>query len=355
MSKISVITDPDYFPDQMGCFGISHRFAGEYASDRVDNDTVEFVTPSEVLDRSEVVTRAIDRTLHFDATVQAMHGKLGEDGVLYLNHPSVMGILASKVGLYDALDGLEEYLIPTVVVSDASDLRDYFCSKVGRKLVVKPEYGGMGNRVFLVQILSSNQLHAEWIDGDLRVFEGDVGEFYEQYMCGENTKHDRKNALAAPKWVVQDFIEFSHVKGGVVDIRLIHQATPAGTKHQSALYGRRAAGALAITNLEKGGQIVSIDEVLREARVSVDAVLELCREVERVLEASTGHIIGEIGHDVGIAKSGQLFYIEGNTMPGYVYSDWDRVSMDPSFSFSSLPELDQRLISTPLDYLWGLE
>lgn len=338
--EIYLVTDKIYDVEQNNCFGNMHRFASEYCE--AEGIPFKIISVEEAFAVRESIRKIIDRTLHYANPLPELHTALAGRAT-YLNSPELMGIFASKVKLQDLLEPLKENLIPSVVVESESDFLDHLSSNVGRTVVLKPDYGGMGDDVFFIEVKSSEHIFVKWREGSDQFFEGDPREFFDKKV----------KFTVYKKWLGQEFVRLSKIDSSVLDIRVVRQALKPNTKRVSDIYGRQSVGVVPITNLEKNGLVVSPESVqkfLIDRELTVDHLLGLCEDVESIVKPFGN--IGEVGHDIGIDENGKLVYIEGNTMPGYRFSNWAKIIGGKEVvHFFDLPLCDQMLVKTPIDYL----
>ncbi|WP_026691176.1 YheC/YheD family protein [Alteribacter aurantiacus] len=121
------------------------------------------------------------------------------------------------------------------------------------------------------------------------------------------------------KYILQPWIAFLQYKGNPFDMR-VHMQKNHGAWICSGIECRVAAQGEKLTNLSKGGGVVTFETAIRDTCSNVtrehvvDFALSLCDAVERAFPHDH---FGDLGLDIGIDQSGKLYFIEVNFAPGY--------------------------------------
>ncbi|MFD0587171.1 YheC/YheD family protein [Paenibacillus sp. GCM10027627] len=122
-------------------------------------------------------------------------------------------------------------------------------------------------------------------------------------------------------YFVQQGISLIRIKQCPVDFRF-HLQKDGGEKWVIAGIGAKKAGAGSITTHQRNGGVIMLPEkamkptfgssTLHILQKAEHAAIELAKEIEK----QHPHIIGEIGFDIGIDESGDIWMFEANSKPG---------------------------------------
>jgi len=357
-----LLTDPLNFPENPTFYGLLHHLLRQIAhgSPQENDFSLAFATPQEAIEQIEDISVILDRTLCYTPQVKALHRKCAERNIPYVNHPTLMALLANKKATHDALSlsGIKQPFTQSIGSKD--DLIK-FMSRLGisRRFVIKPTWGGMGDWVTFVEMTHGGYIRARWKEDSLKIKEfcGFPSDFCQQVLfiqIGE-TNGGSRSAEGPVSWIAQEYLDLTGIDGLARDIRVIQQRDRFGVMKTSLIHGRQSdSAALPLTNLSKGGQLCSVEQILDGTGITIDQLLSLCSQVNHVFETATGHNIGEIGHDIAVTRSADKFhliYLEGNTMPGYVLESWDLlVSADTEAQQPVLTTQDRTLLVRPFEY-----
>ncbi|WP_274652462.1 YheC/YheD family protein [Paenibacillus humicola] len=122
------------------------------------------------------------------------------------------------------------------------------------------------------------------------------------------------------KYLIQKGIRLATIGGRPIDYRLKYVKQPDGRWAITALVGRLARKGLFVTNLCRGGSLLSGSEGIRRS-FSAGAVTGKKRQMRNLARISTSVLesrfpgIGQLGFDFGIDKSGKIWIFEVNTRP----------------------------------------
>lgn len=126
----------------------------------------------------------------------------------------------------------------------------------------------------------------------------------------------RKRSLE--KMLVQQGIPLLRYENRSIDFRIHSNKDANGSWKITAIAAKIAGAGSATTHVKSGGVIKSLDEIFTKEERNLyipllkEAALKLSQSIERNMEG----IIGEIGFDLGIDKTGKVWLFEANSKPG---------------------------------------
>ncbi|MED5016658.1 YheC/YheD family protein [Paenibacillus chibensis] len=137
------------------------------------------------------------------------------------------------------------------------------------------------------------------------------------------TFHDMYNALlrvkVKRKYLIQQGIHLATIQGRPIDYR-VKYVKNGDVWEFRAMVGRLAKQGLFVTNLCKGGNLLSCREGLRRSLPRIRSAAKrnemrsLTRKCTAILEKHFPGI-GELGFDYGLDRSGKIWIFEVNTRP----------------------------------------
>jgi hypothetical protein len=187
-----------------------------------------------------------------------------------------------------------------------------------RILYLKPVKGKAGKGIMKVQHFfgkkasaGAYQLTRQTVDGTESAAYSTVSQLYEAV----------KQQMDGKEYIVQQGISLARIDGRPFDLRVLVQKNAIGEWRISGV-GARVAGVASITtHVPRGG---SIDDpvklvktvfgvtagtaILSEAKATA---LQLAAQIEK----GSGHNLGEMSMDLGVDKSGKLWFFEANSKP----------------------------------------
>lgn len=122
------------------------------------------------------------------------------------------------------------------------------------------------------------------------------------------------------RYLIQKGIRLATIDGRPIDYRVKYVKQPEGHWSITAIVGRLAKPGLFVTNICRGGTLLSGAEGIRRS-FSKGAVVSKKREMRTLTQLSTEVLesrfpgIGQLGFDFGIDTSGKLWIFEVNTRP----------------------------------------
>ncbi|ASR45245.1 YheC/YheD family protein [Paenibacillus kribbensis] len=201
---------------------------------------------------------------------------------------------------------LSSHLPETKWISNARTLRmlDEY-----RTVYIKPNYGSGGTGVIRAKKL---------------------GRRYE-IRCGSSRRIVRSHAVRRAirihrrphrRYLVQQGLRLAKYQGSIFDAR-VYMQKPESEWVISGITGRVAAPRKVVTNYRKGGHAAPLSKVLLKVfkhdrtkmKETLDQVIELSKMVADTIDKN--HPFRELGIDLAIEKSGQIWIIEANPHPGH--------------------------------------
>ncbi|WP_204203583.1 YheC/YheD family protein [Bacillus suaedaesalsae] len=125
--------------------------------------------------------------------------------------------------------------------------------------------------------------------------------------------------LKSEKYLIQEAIDLIQHNGSIIDFRLIFVKDKEGTWKDLGLFSRFSAKESSVSNINAGGKAFHGDVTLKDALKLSDEQFKLfrnnlsstCLEAAKELEKHLHHC-GNLGFDIGIDKTNQLWIIEIN-------------------------------------------
>ncbi|MCC3379574.1 YheC/YheD family protein [Paenibacillus farraposensis] len=178
-----------------------------------------------------------------------------------------------------------------------------------RTVYIKPNYGSGGTGVIRAKKL---------------------GRRYE-IRCGSNRRIVRSHAVRKAirtyrrshrRYLVQQGLRLAKYQGSIFDVR-VYMQKPESEWVISGMTGRVAAPRKVVTNYRKGGHAAPLSKVLLKVfendrtkmKETLDQIIELSKMVADTIDKNYPY--RELGIDLAIEKSGQIWIIEANPHPGH--------------------------------------
>ncbi|WP_158738696.1 YheC/YheD family protein [Alteribacillus sp. YIM 98480] len=177
-----------------------------------------------------------------------------------------------------------------------------------KQLILKPCYGYLGRRVYLVETNSINESYKIYQDTLKRP----------KYSCLDSAPFYKKieELVGSKKFIIQEHINTTRAAGRVVDIRMLLQKNQNGKWNVTNGISRIAQKDYYVTNCSH--RICEADEILQTLASNNKERTALYREMRntslmtgKILEKHLG-LLGEIGIDMVIDENRQIKIIEVN-------------------------------------------
>ncbi|MFC5652430.1 YheC/YheD family protein [Paenibacillus solisilvae] len=195
--------------------------------------------------------------------------------------------------------------IPPTRIFTKGNLRNMLASH--SMVVIKPVCGAGGHGVIKVTKQSSGYNHTYY--SKTRHFVS-FDAFYQSLNAMRNGR----------RYLIQKGIRLATIQGRPIDYRVKHVKQADGRWVITAIVGRLARPGLFVTNLCRGGTMLSGSEGIRRS-ISAAAVSSKKQQMRFLTRLSTQLLeskfpgIGQLGFDYGIDKSGKIWIFEVNTRP----------------------------------------
>ncbi|MEA1961246.1 MAG: YheC/YheD family protein [Bacillota bacterium] len=222
----------------------------------------------------------------------------------FLNKWKVHSLLTNNKALWP-------YLPETMLLSSAN-LEEM--TKKYATLYLKPSNGSLGNGIIKVDIKDSGKMnYVIYKKGRTR------GSANTPLKLMANIKKAREGK----SYIVQQGLNLCTYKNSPFDIRIIYQKNMSGEWKISKKFVRVAPRGSSVANLSRGGQAETTKKVFRKLFSGNASLIEeksnelqcLCKNVADTLEKYSGDLYGELGLDIGIDISFNLYLIEVNSKP----------------------------------------
>lgn len=216
----------------------------------------------------------------------------------------------SKHAVHENLHKIPEirsHLPAAKILKKSEDLRPMLVSF--SCLYIKPVTGSLGHGIIRVTRESGRFV--------LKTRGGRVS-----YALSINEVYRKIKAFTGKKvCLAQQGINLITYEGGVVDIRTLMQKNGQGAWTVTKIYARVGRKGNITSNLASGGTPHALNQVFagyfEKKRIGEikQQIRELSIKVCEAVEETSGHIFGEMGVDLGVDKSGNIWIIEVNSKP----------------------------------------
>lgn len=129
------------------------------------------------------------------------------------------------------------------------------------------------------------------------------------------------NPRKIQRYVAQQGINLININGFPIDFR-VHLNKNIKDEWEITGIGAKMAGKGSVTtHVRTGGKVLSTEQVLNKvfaqsAEKVMNSIKNVCILIARALEKTTNGPLGELGLDVGIDESGNVWLFEANSKPG---------------------------------------
>jgi hypothetical protein len=195
--------------------------------------------------------------------------------------------------------------IPPTRIFNAANLRSML--NTHGMLVVKPVCGAGGRGVIKVSKSKTGFRHTYYAKT-------------KQFSSFEGLFQSLNSLRGGRRYLIQKGIRLAAINGRPIDYRVKHVKQENGRWTITAIVGRLAKPGLFVTNLCRGGTMLSGSEGIRRS-ISASAVTAKKSEMRRLTRLSTQVLerrfpgIGQLGFDFGIDRRGKMWIFEVNTRP----------------------------------------
>ncbi|HJV46283.1 MAG TPA: YheC/YheD family protein [Bacillota bacterium] len=213
---------------------------------------------------------------------------------------------------------LSPYLLPTAMVKDCRTIFNYMNQY--HCIMVKPLNGKGGKGIIK---LSKDKTQYIWEETEERT----------SISLTPSQTHDRlKKLLSTNKYIVQKWIDIRDRDGHIYDIRVLVQKNKFGQWQLTGMGIRQANEEKITSNLSGGGQAHPVFPFLKaqfneeKARNLIQRLELLAGKIPVHLESSYHKRLVELGLDLAVDHSGDLWVIEVNIKPGRTL--WKKIGLE---------------------------
>jgi len=241
-----------------------------------------------------------------------------------LRHPNIRFFnpsFFSKWSLFEWLNGsrLTRRHIPETV--KLNGLNDFTRMVRNHRIVyLKPVKGKAGKGIMKVQRLTSAKRPQGSPEYRLTCQSGD-GTESAVYDSIPSMYETVKRTMDGKEYIAQQGISLASMGGRPFDLRVLVQKSAKGEWRVSGI-GARVAGESSITtHVPRGGSIGDPEKLLTHvfgaasARTTLLAARATALELAAQIEKGAGHTLGEMSMDLGVDKTGKLWFFEANSKP----------------------------------------
>ncbi|WP_216829363.1 YheC/YheD family endospore coat-associated protein [Alkalihalobacterium elongatum] len=130
-------------------------------------------------------------------------------------------------------------------------------------------------------------------------------------------QHEYPNGLEDV--IVQQGIDLLKLGKQPMDFRIHTNKNIDGQWEITAMAAKKAGWQSVTTHIHRGGEVISVDELVYDGLLSkkrVDELKQVSLTISRALDFQLEGCIGEIGFDLGIDRNGEIWLFEANSKPG---------------------------------------
>lgn len=203
-------------------------------------------------------------------------------------------------------ESLSQFAIPTKHLNNFSDLTDWL--KSFETIVAKPVRGLKGKGVYILKQVDANNYILGVNKEEKTLSKNELSEFF-------------SNELENNNYIMQKYISSKTIDGNPFDCRVHLEKNGKGEWETARNYIRIGIGQKVVSNISQGGAISRPESFLpfnfgEEKAKEIENKLELLAkilpyEIEKITEST----LMNMGVDVGIDQSGNLYVFEINSYP----------------------------------------
>ena len=211
---------------------------------------------------------------------------------------------------------LAPYIPETRVLRTTADL-SAMLRRYGT-VYVKAAGGGKGIGIWVISADRRGGYNYRYTDAQARIHRGRTANL------GAIVQH----LLGRPRqpWLIQPRIDLARWRGRIFDVRILVQRDGRGNWQITGTGARIGRPGSIVSNLYGGGEAWPLEPVLMESLGMTDAqAMAMRRRIEHIalrvaqeidLACRRTGYVGELGIDIGIDRSGQLWFFEANSRTG---------------------------------------
>lgn len=194
--------------------------------------------------------------------------------------------------------------IPHTKSYNASNLKEMLDRY--RMVFVKPVVGSLGNGVIQVTKIDGGYCYKVYSKNY-------VVSSYDELVRGLASRKMKRN------YIIQQGIQLLKINGSPVDYR-VKYCLVNGVWRYRVILGRVARPGLSITNISKGGRVITANSAIRQT-LGTGAVSHTKSEMKRLTRLCTAVLehrfpgLTHLGYDYGIDHYGKIWIFEVNTSP----------------------------------------
>lgn len=237
--------------------------------------------------------------------------KLQCTGCTFLNPPLIGKWQSYKILAAHPI--LKNYLPDTNLVSDFNRV-DQMINKY-RIVYMKPVAGSQGRNIIKIALKDRpNRYHYQYQMNN-QMYNGTSAN-----MSG--LRRSLRRVMGNQTYIVQNQINLLRSEGNILDVRVLVQKDDTGNFTVTGKACRVGKPGSITSNISAGGHGSKLNLVLarnfsepKQRQSIIDEIDMVACEAAKVLEASASGPIGELGIDIGIDRSGKIWFIEANLRP----------------------------------------
>ncbi|GCD83893.1 YheC/YheD family protein [Parageobacillus thermoglucosidasius] len=326
--SIAVMTEIAQTTDSHVSFGSIHEFCKELAEYSKQHHLTLYVTSlpmylenekigyqwingewtkTEVPPAKVIYNRIHSRKAEYSRLFERLIRKLEDEHVLMFNHRFLHKWEVHEHLLNHA--HLHPYLPKTELFAHKQTL-DHFLEQFP-VIFIKPVHGSQGRHIFRIEKTGNDFL----LDSSIL-----TKEMVRQYASTSSLFAALKERIKSAA-IIQQGIAIQTMDGRPVDFRLSCHRIYGGEWRVTSAVARIAQQEQFVSNLARGGEIVSIDTVLRQwygrnkAFWLKTLLKEIALETASILASEADGLYGEFGIDIAIDQENKPWIIEVNTKP----------------------------------------
>jgi glutathione synthase/RimK-type ligase-like ATP-grasp enzyme len=176
---------------------------------------------------------------------------------------------------------------------------------------IKPIHGSLGRGIYRIQKIPQGfQSQYTTLNGQIHKHFTKLSQLYSYLSKRVNPK----------KHIIQEGIPILHYTGRPIDFRALMQKNYQGEWAVTSMVGRMGPENRFVSNIARGGELSKVIGILSSCSIPqpkkvkqqlIQVARKVCEEVER---ANEGHF-GELGVDLAITRTGNIYLLEVNSKP----------------------------------------